>query len=263
MEKKMAVVIGGSRGIGFASAKALYMHGYRVLITGKSKENLNAAVKRAEKENIALEIYCMDATRESDVQELFEYISSCGKLYVCVNCVGKNLSKKFVYQNAEGEIVKHSLEEWERTILLNQTSSFLCCREAAGTMIEQKIEGIIINIATALWKGAYAQCAYTAAKAGIISMTRSIAVELSRYGIRCMVVAPGAIMGDALRKACEKSERHNEYMDKLKNQVPLKRFAEESEVSEAILFCVKNKYMTGNIIELDGGGYPPKVIFNK
>lgn len=261
MVKRNAVIMGGSKGLGLAIAKKLASEKWKVTIVSSNKDNLIKAQELLRSMELEVNIEEADATSEQDVEQLFSRIYKNEELGLCVNCVGKNLSEKLIKVNQSGEILKHDIDDWKRTININLNSTFICGREEAYTMISQKSEGVIINISTALCDGAYGQSAYVAAKSGINSLTKTWALELAKFNIRCVSIAPGAIQGDALIKACEKSESHKAYMDKLKDQIPLKRFAYESEVADTVNFIAENKYITGTVIKIDGGGNPPKVIF--
>ncbi|URZ03584.1 SDR family NAD(P)-dependent oxidoreductase [Clostridium felsineum] len=257
---KNAVVIGGSKGIGFAIACKLALKKWNVTIVSSRKENLDKAREIAKKNEININVEVADATNEDSIKNLFLKLKQQGTLDLCINCVGKNLSQKLVKKTKDGEILMHSFEAWKNTIDINLNSVFLCGREEAGLMLEQNAKGTIVNIVTAVRNGAYGQSAYTAAKAGVTSLTRTWALELAKYGIRCVAIAPGAIEGEALINACKKDERHKIYMDKLREQIPLGRFASESEVADTVCFVAQNQYITGTVIELDGGGLPPKVF---
>lgn len=255
-----ALVVGGTKGVGFAIAMKLCQQGYHVGIVGSTKENMDVAVKKAKEQGVRVDSYIADVTDEQSVSNLFQQIGERKKIEIYVNCVGKNMSKKMVSVDRDGNIKKLSLEEWNCIVNLNLTSAFLCCREEAAKMIEQKVEGVIVNISTALYRGAFGQCAYVASKAGVCSLTKSISYELARNGIRCIAVAPGAIEGEALIKACERDERHHIYMDRLREQIPIGRFVMEEEVADTVLYVIRNQYQTGAIIELHGGGCPANIV---
>ena len=259
--KRNAVIMGGSKGVGLAIATKLASEKWNVTIVSSNIENLIKAQEVLRNMNLEVNIEVADTTNEQDVEELFSRISKKGKLELCVNCVGKNLSEKLIKVTKSGEIIKHDIDDWKRTININLKSTFICGREEAYTMIKQNSGGVIVNISTSLCDGAYGQSAYVAAKSGINALTKTWALELAKFNIRCVSIAPGAIQGDALIKACEKSESHKVYMDKLKEQIPLKRFVYESEVADTVNFIVENKYITGTVIKIDGGGNPSKVVF--
>lgn len=258
---KNVIVLGGSKGVGFTIACKLASEGYNTIIVGRDKKRLMEAQLLAKQRKISLQIEVADATKEQDIEELFLKIEYLQSLDIFVNCVGKNLSQTLVKKDKSGAILKHEVQDFKRIIELNLISAFIGGREAARFMISKNTEGVIINITTALYQGAYGQSAYTAAKSGVTALTYTWALELSKYGIRCVSIAPGAIVGAALIQACEKSESHANYMNKLREQIPLKRFVAEEEVADSVYFAATNKYLTGTILKLDGGGLPPKVVF--
>lgn len=257
--KKKAVIFGGSKGIGYATAIRLAQEQWEVVVVGSNEERLEKAASAAYKVNVHLDTICCDVRDEEKIKCIFETLKKQGGVQLFVNCVGKNYSNLLVKKKSDC-VVSMPFEKWKECIDINLNSLFLCVREEAKYMINNGINGIIVNVSTSLRNGGYGQSVYLAAKAAITSLTKSWAIELAKYGIRVGCIAPGAIEGQALIDACNKNEAHAKYMKHLKEQIPLKRFAYEEEVAEAILFIANNEYFTGSTIDLDGGGLPPKVV---
>jgi 3-oxoacyl-[acyl-carrier protein] reductase len=124
---------------------------------------------------------------------------------------------------------------------------FLCAREAAATMIRLGNEGVILNISSVSRAGNMGQSNYSAAKAGVASMTVTWAKELARHGIRCMAIAPGFISTDMV------ASMKPEALEKMAKQIPLGRLGTPEEIAATATFIFENDYLTGRVIETDGG----------
>lgn len=245
-----ALVTGGSRGIGLAVARRLAGEGWRVTIAARTAADLERACVGA----AGLHAARADVTCEESVRELFRD----GPFELCVSNAGANRTHQLVKSGSDG-LRPHPLTSWEDTIRLCLTGVFLVGREAATAMLRAGIAGTIVNISSAARHGAFGQSAYSAAKAGVDALTRTWAVELGEHGIRVVGVAPGVVDGSALRKRTGENPRHAEYMDKLREQVPLRRWCTEEDVADAVVFAARNPSLTGTILEVDGGGLPRRV----
>jgi 3-oxoacyl-[acyl-carrier protein] reductase len=124
---------------------------------------------------------------------------------------------------------------------------FLCAREAAYHFVTQGTGGVIVSISSLSWLGNVGQTNYSAAKGGIVSMTRTWALELSRYGIRSVAIAPGLTATDMAKSMPEDAR------ERLTAAIPLRRMAEPSEVSHAVRFALENDFINGRVIPVDGG----------
>jgi 3-oxoacyl-[acyl-carrier protein] reductase len=144
-------------------------------------------------------------------------------------------------------IEKLSLAKWQAVIDVDLTGVFLCSREAAYHMVAQGTGGAIVSISSLSWKGNVGQTNYSAAKGAIVSMTRTWAMELARYGIRAVAVAPG-LTATEMAKSMPAEAR-----ERLTSAIPLRRMAEPAEVSHAVRFALENEYVNGRVIPVDGG----------
>jgi 3-oxoacyl-[acyl-carrier protein] reductase len=148
----------------------------------------------------------------------------------------------------DGEIVKTmSLAEWQAVIDVNLTGVFLCGREAAVKMIELGSGGLIINISSVSRAGNMGQTNYSAAKAGVATMAVSWAKELARHGIRAAAIAPGFVGTEMV------ASMKPEALAKMESQIPLGRVGEPAEIAHTAVFLFENDYITGRVIETDGG----------
>ncbi|WP_394831608.1 SDR family NAD(P)-dependent oxidoreductase [Pendulispora rubella] len=251
--------MGGSRGVGLSTALLLGQRGWDVTIAARDAGRLESVCEKARANGIRLHGVVADVTSESSVQALFRTMALGGPLDLCVNSAGENLSRRLVRTTKTGSVETHALTDWERTINLCLTGVFLCGREAAAAMLTQRSPGVIVNISSAVYEGAFGQSAYAAAKAAVVSLTRSWALELAEHGVRVVAVAPGVIDGQALRDKCEKHSSHALYMEILRDHVPLRRWATELEIAEAVFFAATHAYVTGTVLEIHGGGVPARV----
>jgi 3-oxoacyl-[acyl-carrier protein] reductase len=237
-------------------------YGWRTTIASRNPVALDAARVNAARVGINLRTAEVDVTSEESVCALFRSLENDGPLQLCVNNAGMNLSQLLLRPTASGkraeadsrDYILHSLGAWEDILRLCLTGVFLIGREAAASMVRSETSGVIINITSAVRDGAYGQSAYTAAKAGVAALTRTWAYELSRFGIRVAAVAPGVIDGDALRTKIALNPTHARYMERLRETVPMGRWALESEIAEAVRFMAENGYISGSILDIDGGG---------
>jgi NAD(P)-dependent dehydrogenase (short-subunit alcohol dehydrogenase family) len=192
---RLALVTGASRGIGAATAEALAAAGARVVIAARDREALSGIARRiADAGGEALPIGA-DVGRPDDVQELFAAVAREGELSALV-CAAAVLTSALFEET--------TLEIWERTIAVNLTGAFLCCREAFAAM-RSAGEGRIVNIASL--SGVYATekfpglTAYNVSKYGVIGLTEALAVEGKPLGISAICLSPGAVDTEMLRQA--------------------------------------------------------------
>ncbi len=263
---RTALVTGGSRGLGAAIARHLAREGWHTVICGRSEEDLDARVREAAEEGVELHRVRADVTDPASVDALFEELAeSAPPLELCVNNAGGNYSHRLVGVRegddpGDRELKPHPVDTWERTVRLCLTGVFLVGRRAAEAMLRAGTPGVIVNISSAVSAGSYGQSAYSAAKAGVESLTRTWAVELGEYGIRAVAVSPGVIDGAALRRRSAASPRHAAYMEALRGHVPLRRWCSEQDIATTVAFAARNTAITGTVLEVDGGGLPSRVV---
>ncbi|NEC43841.1 SDR family oxidoreductase [Streptomyces sp. SID8016] len=260
-----ALVTGGSRGLGSAIARHLAGVGWHTVICGRDPDSLDAAVKAAADDGIALHAVRADVTDEESVAGLFDHLAvEAPPLGLCVNNAGNNFSRRLVSvrERPDGPplLSPHPLEDFERVVTSLLTGTFLVGRHAAQAMLAAGTPGAIVNISSTVRRGAYGQSAYCAAKSGVEALTRTWATELGEYGIRVSAVAPGVVDGEALRRRSAASERHAAYMADLRRHVPLRRWCDERDVAEAVAFAADNPSVTGTVLEVDAGGLPARVL---
>jgi 3-oxoacyl-[acyl-carrier protein] reductase len=239
---KLALVTGGSRGIGREISLLLAQAGAEVIINYRqSKDKAESLLEEITGQRGKAELFQADVSNPEDIQRLFEHIRrKFNRLDILVNNAG------IIKDNL---LLSTELSDWDKVLNLNLRGAFLCTRYAAEMMLPNH-SGKIINISsTGAIKGGRGQTNYAASKGGLVAFTRACAVELSGKGIQVNAVLPGMIvtgMSNRLRKRAGE-----EIMDK----IPCGRFGEPKEVAYLVLFLASDlsDYITGQAIPVDGG----------
>lgn len=219
---KKVLITGGATGIGKATALLFKQKGYDVFITyNQSEPDFDGITK----------IKC-NLENENEIIELFNQI---GSIDILVNNAGISLIK---------QINDTTAEEYDKIMRINARSYFLCSREAVKLMLKSH-SGAIVNVSS-MWGqlGASCEIAYSMSKAAVIGLSRSLAQELAPSGITVNCVCPG-IIDTRMNSMFEKS--------KLEEEVPIGRLGTAEEVADAIYFLSQNKYITSQILGVNGG----------
>ena len=238
---KVALVTGGSRGIGFAIAKILSDNGASVVITSKNSEK----IKQAESEiSNSFGITC-DIKKKNEVQNVLEQtIKKFGKLDILVNNAGIFPKIKLLHKIEE--------EEWNEVLDVNLTGQFRFTKEAIPHL--QKTSGCIINISSDAGLKAYQGFnadAYSASKAALIVLTKCWALEYAKNKIRVNCICPGVVDTD-MTKPFLKNQKDIEFMN---NEHPLGRIGQPEEIGKSVLYFASDDalWITGAILAVDGG----------
>ncbi len=251
IEKKTIVVTGGAAGLGKAMAKLFLEKGANVVIADMNQTALDAA--QAEFSSISKNIYSVktNVSIEPEVVHLMqEAVRKFGSLDVAVLNAGilrDGLLIKLDKKTGKVE-KKMSLEQWQSVIDVNLTGVFLTGREAAVQMSESGNGGVIIPIASVAMHGNPGQTNYSAAKAGVATMTKLWAQELSRYKIRVAGIAPGFIGTDMVLK-----DMKPEALEKWKSLIPIGRLGTPEEIAKTAEFIIENELINGVVLEASGG----------
>ncbi len=245
LKGKVAIVTGGASGLGAAISEVLASEGANVVVNYIVDEaNTFRFVDRLNEkyESKSIPLYG-DITKASDIENIIaRCVDIFGKVDILVNNAG-------VWPTAYIENMTD--EEWDRTIRINLTGTFLFSKRVAQHLIARKARGKIINIVSqAAFNGSTSGHAhYAAAKAGVVAFTISMAREMGKYGINVTAVAPG--MMRTPMNAKELAEREAEYV----KRIPLQRISDPVEVAYAVSFLASNKsdYITGATMDVSGG----------
>ena len=238
---KKVLITGGATGIGKSTAMLFAQKGYDVFVTyNQTKPDFDGVTKiKCNLENeedkcirrFVTKIKC-NLENEEDILNLFKTV---GNIDILVNNAGISLIK---------QINDTTAEEYDKIMSVNARSYFLCSREAIKLMLKNH-EGAIVNVSS-MWgqTGASCEIAYSMSKAAVIGLTRSLAEELAPSGITVNCVCPGII-----------DTRMNNMFDKneLEEEVPLGRLGTSEEVADAIFYLTQNKYITAQILGVNGG----------
>lgn len=238
LEGKTAVITGGSRGLGEAIAYKLASMGADIAVICSSSVEAGEKVceKCIQEFGIKAKAYQCDVADFEAVKELAGLIKADFKTaHILVNNAGIT---------RDGLAVMMKEEDFDRVIAVNLKGAFNMIRHLAGLFIRNR-EGCIINITSVAGiMGNVGQCNYAASKAGLIGLTKTIAKELAPKGIRCNAVAPGFIATDMT---------DNQTENPLLKMIPLGKMGEAEDVAEAVGYLATAKYVTGEVLRVDGG----------
>jgi 3-oxoacyl-[acyl-carrier protein] reductase len=244
---KTALVTGAGNGIGQAIADAMAQNGARVIYTDINAPAATAAAARSE----GCQALEMDITNAEQVSAAIDQtLQEYGSLDILVNNAGVNTLAHRV------TIDEFPKEEWDRIINVDLNGLFQVSQIGARAMKKQG-HGRIINIASiAGLVPLRLQCAFIAAKAGVVNLTRAMAIELAPSGILVNAIAPGSTLTDGTRDLFYGDDgKFKESMQELLDHIPLGRPAEVEEIAQGALFLADpdNTYLTGHILVIDGG----------
>ncbi len=239
---RIAVVTGGSRGIGRAVALRLASSGATVIINyNKNEEMAKSLLEELKAKGYSGEILRFDVSDEKEVSENFSYIiKNYGKIDILINNAGVT---------RDNILIRMKSEEWRDVMKVNLDGVFYCTRASLRPMLKQH-SGVIINITSVVGiMGNPGQANYCAAKAGVIGFTRAVAREVASRNIRVNAVAPGFIETDMTMQLPEEVKRN------ILLSLPIQRFGTPEEVAELVCFLASDSasYITGQVIGINGG----------
>ena len=244
LDGKVAILTGGSRGIGAEVGARLAEDGAAVVVSGRDGDRLQHTVREWETQGRAVLGVVADAASREDCERLVSTAKQhFGRIDVLVNNAGMTHDQL---------LVRMTDEDWDRVMEVNLRSAFLMTRAVSKALVRQKSGGRVINItSTAGAMGNAGQVNYSAAKAGLIGFTKAAARELAHWSILVNAVAPGLIETD-MTKDLSAAAR-----EALLAQVPLKRSGTAREVAEMVRFLAGDgaTYITGQVFHVNGGLY--------
>jgi 3-oxoacyl-[acyl-carrier protein] reductase len=241
LKDKVALVTGASQGIGRATSLALAEAGAKIAAAARNTEKLASLVSEIESKGGVARAVPMDVADAAQVKNGFQQaLAKFGRLDILVNNAAIT---------RDALALRMKLEDWDAVLRTNLTGAHLCIQQALGAMLKQR-GGRIINISSVVAEtGNPGQANYVASKAGLIGLTRAIAVEVASRNITVNAVAPGFIetpMTDVLSQ---------EIKDKLKSLIPLGRLGADRDVVAAVVFLASDEaaYITGQVLDVNGG----------
>ena len=240
---KVAVVTGAASGIGRAVLERLAKEDVIGIILDIDDAGGRQAAGEIQRRGKQAAFMRVDVTQEDAVRTAFDrIISDHGRIDVLVNVAGGSMYRH--------RIEEFPLDHWQAVINVNLTSTFLCCRAVAGLMKSQR-NGAIVNISSDIgFSGDANRSAYAAAKAGIVALTKTLALELAPFGVRANVVAPGRIAAPRVRATYTDAD-----WEAAAKRIPLGHAGEPEDVAEAVAFLVNDaaRHITGQTIHVNGG----------
>jgi gluconate 5-dehydrogenase len=238
---KVCIVTGAGRGIGRAIAEGLGRHGAMLVLAGRTEATLaEAAAAIGERASVQV----ADVSREADVLALRDdVLARCGRIDVLVNNAGINP----IFRGID----RISLEDWQSIIDINLTGTFLCCKHLGGAMVDRG-SGSIVNISSVAGHvGLLRSVPYCASKGGVEMLTRALALDWAKRGVRVNTLAPGWVDTDLTHDLLE----HDTHGRRLLDHTPMGRFATPGDMVGAAVFLASgaSAYMTGQSLVIDGG----------
>jgi len=250
LKGKSVVITGSGRSIGREMAIRIAAEGASVALLEINKENLEEVRSTIAAAGGDVRAYEIDLASES---QIIETISKVEKDFGTIDCLINNA----MVHEAE-DLLNTSLEVWNRSIQITLTAAFLCIRQVLPAMIKRK-NGSIINIGTVNAKAMIGSDSYSAAKAGVHALTRTVAVRYGVDGIRCNTIVPGTIATAAWQ---ERVDRNPNIFEELKPWYPLGRVGTPKDIADAAIFLISenSQWISGSELVVDGGllaGYAP------
>lgn len=238
LENKVVLITGAARGIGAATAKRFAQEGAILILTDLQEKPLLELQQQLAPTDVS--ISTADVTDQAAIQELFAFIvKKYGRIDTIINNAGVT---------SDSTLVKMTEQQWDLVLNVNLKGAFIVGQAAASYMKEQQ-SGVILNAASIVGlHGNFGQSNYAASKGGLISMTKTWAKELGKYGIRVNAIAPGFIQTEMTAKMPAK------VLAQMENQSPLKQLGDPEDIANAYLFLASDeaKFISGTVLSVDG-----------
>jgi 3-oxoacyl-[acyl-carrier protein] reductase/2-[hydroxy(phenyl)methyl]-succinyl-CoA dehydrogenase BbsD subunit len=240
LENKVALITGSASGMGKHSARRLAEKGVKIVINDIVPEKIEETVAEFKKDGFEVIGKVADICNRESVEKMVkEAVEVFGGIDILVNNAGMEKA---------GVLRKLSEADWDITVNVNLKGAFLCSQAVHNYMVEKNF-GRIINIASRAWLGGVAQAPYSSAKAGVVGLTRTLALELGRKGITVNCIAPGLIRTPLWDGVEEKVRK------RLLSKLPSGKIGEVDDISNAVMFFAgeESSYVTGQVLYVCGG----------
>ncbi|MGY5859565.1 MAG: SDR family NAD(P)-dependent oxidoreductase [Candidatus Thorarchaeota archaeon] len=245
LEGKIAIITGVVAGIGRVSAELFAQHGAHVVGVDINKEEGKSLAGKIQASGNSMTFVKADVSKLADIVELFEVTKKLGGVDILFNNAGVEVSKG---------MMETTEKDWERSININLKSVFFCSKHAIQQM-KDKGSGVIINNSSVAGLVGSFSPAYSAAKGGIIALTKALAADFGQHNIRVNCICPGAIETPMLDRVIDFQGEPSDVRTKRQKNYPLGRFGTSEEVAQTALFLASedSSFVTGATIVVDGG----------
>lgn len=241
LENRVAIITGGTAGIGAATAIRFAQEGAKVILWARNAERGNAFIEKMKGMGLEAEFDAIDSSNYEAVCEAAKRVNDkYGKIDILINNAGIT---------NDSTLKKMTVEQWQQVIDINLSGSFYCIKAITPYMLEKGYGRIVNASSVVALYGNFGQTNYVATKAGLIGMTKTLARELGKKGITVNAVAPGFIETDMVAKMPEN------VLDGMRAKVPVGRLGQPEEIASAYLFLASEEaaYINGATLSVDGG----------
>lgn len=247
LKDKVALITGGSLGLGKATAILFAGEGAKVVITGRTEKTLKATVAEAKKKGLEIDYLVSDVSKEEDCKEAVDYvIDKYGKIDILFN----NAGVLYVATTHETDT-----EIWDETFAINARGTYLMSKYAIPHMLEKGYGCIVNNSSVLGLKAVPGVAAYNATKGAVTQLTRSTALEYADKGIRVNAICPGTIDTPMVDGLLDSMPNRADATELFKSFHPMGRFGTPEEIAHSVLFLCDDNigFMTGTMLSVDGG----------
>lgn len=247
LQDKVALITGGSLGLGRSTALLFAQEGAKVVITGRNEDRLKNAVEEASGKGLELDYLVSDVSKEDDCKEAVDYtINKYGKIDILFNNAGILFAKNTADTDAD---------EWSKIFDINVKGTFMMSKYTIPHMLEKNYGVIVNNSSIVGLKAVPGLAAYNSTKGAVTQFTRSMALEYASQGIRVNAICPGTIETPMVDGLLDSMPDRDSAEELFKSFHPIGRLGKADEIANAVLFlCDDNvQFMTGSMLSVDGG----------